>query len=202
MKISYTLKTAALPLAALCLLAATPAGAVTGDGTFSSKIEVKTDASGDYDSKTSTESTDTAGTTTTSSSKEKIDVDANGNTTAEKTDKTTVDPKGLGNKSSAETTESSKAKANGELDAKSVSDAIDTNGTEDKAETRKTVSLDLKGHKKTKLVHRKIHDPKGLMNKTVSETTDTTVEKDNGQTETTHETKVNGQTTEKIDQVQ
>ncbi len=40
------------------------------------------------------------------------------------------------------------------------------------------------------------------MNKTTTETTDTSTQKDNGQTETTHETDVNGKATEKTDQVQ
>ncbi len=107
------------------------------------------------------------------------------------------------NKSTAETSETTTAKANGNLDSQTVSKSENGNGTADETVHKKTVRVDSKGHRKTKIVHRKIHKPGvGLMNKTTQETTDTSEQKDNGQTETTHETTVNGRTVEKTKTLQ
>jgi hypothetical protein len=201
MKTLNTLRILALPVAALCLLSAAPAHAAD-NGSFSSRTQTSGDAAGNLDSKTTEKATDEAGTTQTSTSKEDVDVGANGDTEVNKSAKTTTDPAGLGNESSAKTSEDISVKANGNSDSKTTADSVSANGTEDQSVAKKTVRVDSKGRRKVKAVHKKSHDPRGLMNKTTTKTTDTSVQKDNGQTETTHQTTVNGKTTEKTDQVQ
>ncbi len=196
-----SLRTLGLPFAALCLLSATAAHAAD-TGSFTSNTQIKGDTAGNYQSKTTEDATDTSGTSQSSVTKEKVAVNGSGDTDVSTSTKTVTDPAGLGNKSTAETSEDTKTKADGSSDSKAVTESSTAGGSTDKAVDQKTVKVDSKGHKKVKVTHKKSHDPKGLMNKTTSETTDTTTQKDNGQTETTHETDVNGKATEKTDQVQ
>ena len=201
MKTLHSLRILGLPFAALCLLSAAPVHAAD-TGSFSSQTQTKGDAAGNLDSKTTEKATDEAGTTQASTSKKNVDVDANGDTEVSKSSETTTDPVGLGNKSSVKTSEDTTVKSNGNSDSKATSDSVSASGTADDAVSQKTVKVDANGHKTVKVVHKKSHDPKGLMNKTTETTTDTSEQKANGQTETTHETDVNGNATEKTDQVQ
>jgi hypothetical protein len=192
-----TLRIIGLPLAALCLLAATPAGAA--DTSYSSETKVTGDSAGNYDSKTKTESTDTTGTTKTQVSKENVDVEADGDTEVTKTDKTMIDPQGLGNKSAVESKVTTKAKVDGDLDSKSVTKSSTANAT-DEAVMEKKVRVDSKGNRMSKITHRKSHDPKGLMNKTTTETTDVSQTQASGAVKSTHETTVDGRVTEQTEQ--
>jgi hypothetical protein len=172
------------------------------DTSVNSETKIKQDADGDYTKTTSTESIDAAGTAETTEIKEKVDVDANGDTTTERRTETTVDPKGLNNKVTTEDKVETSEKANGEMDSKVVSDRDENGGTHDRTETKKSVRNDSKGHRHIKVASKKTHDPKGMMNKVTEKLTESTDENANGQVETHHEVKVNGKTTEKIDQVQ
>lgn len=172
------------------------------DTSVNSETKIKQDADGDYTRTTSTESVDAAGTAETTEIKEKVDVDANGDTSTERTTETTVDPKGLNNKVTTEETVKTSAKASGEMDSKVVSDRNERGGAHDRTETKKSVRNDSKGHRHIKVTSKKTHDPKGLMNKVTEKLTESTDENASGQVETHHEVKVNGKTTEKTDQVQ
>lgn len=87
------------------------------------------------------------------------------------------------------------AKDNGGYVAKEKSETTDANGTTIKHATTKKVDLDSNGNKTTKVNIKSSTDPKGLMNKSTTETTNKAVEKD-GKSEYTHKKTVNGKTVE------
>lgn len=73
--------------------------------TVKSETKVEQDASGNYERKSSTERTDANSTTTQQDSKVKVDVDNDGSVKKTVESETSVDPKGLMNKSSVKTTD-------------------------------------------------------------------------------------------------
>jgi hypothetical protein len=189
-----------LAIFGLCAALALPAHAANNTEAYSSNVEVKQDASGDYDKKATVKSTDAAGTDETIKHKEDVDVDSGGTTTTSSTTDT-VDPKGLGNETKTEENEKTDVKANGDMDSKTVAETKKPHGIHDKAVTTKSVGTTWAGHKKSKVVQKKTHHT-GLFSGTSEKTTDTTVELGNGQTEQTHVKTVNGKTVEKTNQVQ
>lgn len=186
-----------LSASALCLLIAlSPVAAHAADGeSYSATTSVKEDANGNLNKEIKEESTNAAGTKSTSSSKEKVEVSKDGDTKTEVTTKDVVDPKGMMNKSETTSKETVKTDADGDSKSESVTKSTTAGGTTDKVETKSSVKHGKHG-KKTVKETTSTHDPKGLMNKEVSKTTDTTEVKADGTAETEHKETVNGKTVE------
>jgi hypothetical protein len=87
------------------------------------------------------------------------------------------------------------AKDNGGYVAKEKSETTDAAGTTTKHTAKKSVSVDDKGNKSTTVKIKSSTDPKGLMNKTTTETTNTAKETEDG-TKYSHKKTVNGKTVE------
>lgn len=186
-----------LSASALCLLiAVAPVAANAADGaSYSATTSVKEDADGNLKKVVKEESTNEAGTKQVSESKETVKVDSDGDTKTEITTKDVVDPKGMMNKSETESKETVKTEADGDSESKSVTESKTTGGTTDKVETKASVKHGKHG-KKTVKKTTAVHDPKGLMNKEVTKTTDTSEVKANGTTEVEHKETVNGKVVE------
>lgn len=186
-----------LSASAFCLLiSVAPVAANAADGeSYSATTSVKEDAAGNLNKEIKEESTNAAGTKSTSSSKEKVVVGKDGSTKTEVTTKDTVDPKGMLNKSETTSEETVKTEANGDSKSESVTKSTTAGGTTDKVETKASVKHTKHGRKTVKETT-STHDPKGLMNKDVSKTVDTTESKADGTTETEHKETVNGKTVE------
>lgn len=82
----------------------------------------------------------------------------------------------------------------------SSSEGTDANGTYSSTQTKVKSDIDANGNGKKSVETTNVSDPKGLMNKTKSVTTDTEKTSD-GKTETDHEKTVNGSTVEKTVEV-
>jgi hypothetical protein len=186
-----------LSASAFCLLIAiAPLAAHAADGeSYSATTSVKEDAAGNLKKEVKEESVNAAGTKTSSSSKEKVVVSKDGDTKTEVTTKDVVDPKGLMNKSETTSKETVKTEADGDSNSDSVTKSTTTGGATDKVETKASVRHTRHG-KKTVKETTSVHDPKGLMNKDVAKTTDTTETKEDGTTEVNHKETVNGKTVE------
>jgi hypothetical protein len=192
------MKMFALTLTAVGLILASPAFA-SGDVSSSSTMSMEKSADGDMTKKSTETSVDAAGTKETTKSEVKVDADKNGDVTTETKTETKTDPKGLGNEVKAEETKKEEVKANGDYKGEATSESKDNAGATDKETVKAEVKTDKDGLKTKKVKHKKVHDPKGLGNKTTETTTDTTTQKADGTVEEKHETEVNGTTTEKTD---
>lgn len=84
--------------------------------TFKSETKIEKDSKGNYNSKSSTSTTDAAGTTSSMEKKVSVDVDSDGS--REKTVKTeeTTDPKGLMNKTTTKIKDTEKTDKNGNVE--------------------------------------------------------------------------------------
>ncbi|MDB5491143.1 MAG: hypothetical protein JWO78_992 [Micavibrio sp.] len=185
-----------LSASALCLLiAVAPVAANAADGSYSATTSVKEDADGNMKKEVKEESTNAAGTKSVSTSKEKVVVDKDGDTKIEVTTKDVIDPKGMLNKSETVTKETVKTEADGDSKSDSVTKSTTAGGTTDKVETKATVKHGKHGRKTVKETT-SVHDPKGMMNKEVAKTTDTTEAKEDGTVEINHKETVNGKTVE------
>lgn len=172
-----------LTLAAVCMLLASPAFAA--DESYSAETKIEKSDSGDFKRTDTEKSTDAAGTETKNTAEEKVDVGSDGKTKTSVKTESSTDPEGMGNKATVKTEETSKADGKGNGESKTVVESKDANAT-DKNEVTKEVKKDSEGHTKVKVKHKKIHDPKGLGNKTTETTTETSVDGKPVETQVSH----------------
>lgn len=172
-------------------------GAVYAEkGKIHKEIDVEQKADGSYEGTATTEAVDAAGTSHKSKTKEKVSNSANGQKRFVKSE-TQTDPKGLGNKTWSKKEVTTDHDANGEQDDKVVAKSVDQAGTghETTTEVEKDVKSD--GTVEVTKNEKTVTDPKGLMNKTTSETETTVNQGVDGSTSTTVEKKVDGKTVDK-----
>lgn len=74
-------------------------------------------------------------------------------------------------------------------------ESVDAEGTRSSTQTKVKVDVDASGNEEKSITTETVTDPKGLMNKTKTVTTDSVKNKD-GKSEIVHEKKVNGTTVE------
>ena len=159
---------------------------------------MKSDDKGDYKASTDEKSTDAAGTTSEDKSADKVTTSSNGDSTEKASSTTSTDPKG-GAATSTSKSEDVKVKGNGDVNGTSSSETKGASAT-DTTKNKVSSSTDKHGLKTTKVTHKKKHNPKGLTNKSSTETsTDMTKQKADGTTETQHVVKDDGKTVEKSD---
>ncbi|MFY9288248.1 MAG: hypothetical protein WAO98_07070 [Alphaproteobacteria bacterium] len=96
---------------------------------------------------------------------------------------------------SSETEVKYQAKDNGGFKAEEKSTAVDAAGTKVENKAEKSVDVDADGSKETKVQVKHSTDPKGLFNKSTTETVNKTMEKD-GKVEHSHKKKIDGKTVE------
>ena len=84
---------------------------------YEAKTKIEKDSDGNYSEKTKAEKTDVEGTTTSSEKNVSVDVDSNGAVDKTIKTETTTDPKGLMNKQTTKTKDTTKVNADGSVDA-------------------------------------------------------------------------------------
>ena len=171
---------------------------VHAQDSVSSKTDVKTErqADGDYTSKMSEESKDANGVKTSSESKVDVDVDSDG--TYKKTIKSQAvkDPKGMLNKSVAESSETVKSDDGKYSDKSSVEYKNGATGTKTTKDMEVKAKEDDNGNVDKTIESKVTTDPKGLFNKKSVKITNKVETNDNGKTKYHHVKKVNGKTVE------
>ena len=190
------MKKLTLTVAAFCLLGALPAAAA--DQSYHTSTDVTAKDNGDYTAKTKEKGTDAAGTDTNSMKKESVSTGLGGGVTSETSSTDVSDPKGLGNKSKTTSEEKVVDKKDGDATGTKTTETK-APGATDKTTTKASISTDHKGLKTKKVTKKAVHDPKGLMNKETTTSTDTATQKADGTTEVEHVVKDNGKTTAKTD---
>jgi hypothetical protein len=96
----------------------------------------------------------------------------------------------------AKTTVERDASGNYEKKQKVTAKSTDEAGTTTKSETKVDVEIDADGSGEKTVKHESVTDPKGLMNKTKTVTTDTIKQKDDGTVSTKHKKTVDGKIVE------
>src|SRR6185312_16464389 len=104
-------KSPLIALAAVALISTAPVSVFAADESATSKTKIEDDGNGNYTKKTTSEKTDAAGTVTEQENTTKVKKDSNGNVERNMDSKSSIDPKGLFNKTTEETTDETKVNA-------------------------------------------------------------------------------------------
>ena len=107
------MKTHIVLLAAVAMLTLGGAAMAAEKTSYESKTNVERDSKGNYNEERKTEKTNAAGTTTTTKEKVEVDVHADGDVDNTVKSEKTVDPRGLMNKRSTQTTDTQDVKNDG-----------------------------------------------------------------------------------------
>ena len=179
-------------------MVAVSSAAADDSGKFHQETTVKQGKDGAIDAEVTSEKTDAVGTTTTRKDTAETKTTIGGNHEATSTSKITTDPKGLGNKTAdkVEITETQGKDGGSNKEAKHES--VDAAGTGHSSKSTTDVEVKRDGTVKTTVKDKSVEDPKGLLNKTTTETTKVTNHKADGTTEISKTQKVDGDTVSEV----
>jgi hypothetical protein len=190
--------------------------------TYQADTKIEKDSDGNYTETNKTVKTDVDGTINSSERNLTVAVDAKGNIDKSRTTKHVTDPKGLGNKhvtttKDTETTKygqvtsthaktvngksvegsetNSQSDSQGNYEQMDITTKTDAAGTTTKVVKETDVKVSANGDTDKSTSTKKMVDPKGLLNKTTVQTSNTEQVKD-GIIKASHEIKVNGKTVE------
>jgi len=145
------------------------ASAHAADESAKSKADIDYKDNGGYEATLSSENKNADGTAHTAKVTEDVDIndDGTGSRTTEKV--TTTDPKGLMNKSKNTAKVEVEQKDNGGYEKTATTKATDSNGTNVVNEVKTDVDVNDDGSVSSETTTKKTVDPKGLFNKTTTE---------------------------------
>ena len=161
---------------------------------FSSKVDVKKNADGTFDSNVSTDTTDAAGTRIQREQEQVRSKTLTGDTKTVTKMTTTTDPKGLMNKSKEQAEQSVKSDGEGNSDRTLTSKSVDASGTLHKHRIDTETSVKSNGTLAVTQDDRQVTDPKGLGNKTVVRTQTEKEKRADGTVTAKVKKQVNGET--------
>ncbi len=159
------------------------------------KTQTERDYDGNYVTKTSVEGEDSQGTSTSETSEVKVKVNQDGSYSKVTEEESTKDPKGLMNKTVVKSTTEVKSNKAEYEDKNSKQTKNGLTGTKTNKESSLEIKSDSEGNVEQTTKTESSTDPKGLMNKSITKTSDK-IEKNDGKGKYHYVKEVNGKTIE------